>query len=91
MAKSFNKLLTKRKIGWATPKFTLVDKKEPTPLVEARIRPSRIFLVEWLALDKFSQVLYSSIMVFQFLYNKKSPISGYDATIARLCSTPSPD
>ncbi|MEH2077527.1 MAG: hypothetical protein V7K57_24540 [Nostoc sp.] len=32
-----------------------------------------------------------SIMVFQFLYNKESPISGYDATIARLCSTPSPD
>jgi len=33
MAKSFKTIFSL--VGWATPEFTPVDKKEPTPLVEA--------------------------------------------------------
>ncbi|WP_339385119.1 hypothetical protein [Calothrix sp. FACHB-168] len=41
MAKSFRKNLTDRKIGSARAESTPVDKKEPTPLVEAGSRPSK--------------------------------------------------
>jgi len=41
MALSFKSKTLKSFIGWATPELTPVDKKEPTPLVEAGSRPSR--------------------------------------------------
>jgi hypothetical protein len=41
MAKSFRISDGNMKIGSARAKFTPVDKKEPTPLVEAGSKPSR--------------------------------------------------